>query len=517
MIRNEATKKMISALSVLELSNLIWTKRNNVYFWGTEDGNPTSVFLKTIKSLENKGYAAIVHQMDRISVNITESGKKFLSECRREDQKEELLKKMQELESATILDSSHTDSSEMVECTEPLVVEEEERPDFPSVPVPIQTEVFPKQTLQDEEVFGEEKQDDNKICVKQTVYLIDSENVGNTWLGLISRLREDDELHVFYTDKSPTLTYETVVRLLEHDYIGVVNWIKCFTGENALDFQLVTELGSMIAEKGINGIYDPYFIILSRDRGYDPVVSYWTKKGVMIKRYPSYTDIRDALNRPGGILEDDFANVDVEEDKMDQEQQNKNEHRHIKREQFQSYPAANSVFGESKKVIRGKKAVAAIDGLLKEKTWKEKLEDFFSEKVQMNDPKAAAEYLIEVSRLISVNNEEKYLRAITTQFGEQNGAVIMGEIQCNKFLRLNLSNGTIKNMKIRRKDYIMLFLRNNDFLDPDIRSIAPLLQKPSRVPMENVKRLLLRYHNGTETQTLINLIQKHLKVVKEIV
>ena len=504
----------------------------------------------------NKGYAAIVHQMDRISVNITESGKNFLLECRREDEKEECLKKIKELESKAVLNHSCAVSSEKVGCVKVPSAREEESSDPLVAPVPMQTEASPKQIFSDieddmEDVslpmppefpdkgklsvatpietspkqmfsdmedFDEEDEEEDEICIKQTVYLIDSENVGNTWLGLISRLRENDELHVFYTDKSPTLTYETVVRLLEHDYIGMVNWIKCFTGENALDFQLVTELGSMIAEKRITGLFDPYFIILSRDRGYDPVVSYWTKKGVMVKRYPAYTDIRDVLNRNNGILEDDFSNCEVdEEDVIEPTLQNKKKTPVKKNEPYMFCSPTSFLSDETKRTLRGKRAIAAIDGLLKEKTWKENLEEFFSEKVEVDDPKTAAEYLIEMSRLVSVDNEEKYLHAIATQFGDKNGTIIMDEVRNNKLLRINLSNGTIKNMKIRRKDYIMLFLKNNDFLDPDIRSIAPLLQKPSRVPMENVKRLLLRYHNGTETQALINLIQKHLKVVKEIV
>ena len=72
-------------------------------------------------------------------------------------------------------------------------------------------------------------------------YLIDSENINDVWVELLQVLEDRDEILVFYTDKSAHMGYDRIVCLMEQKR-GAVHWIKCFEGQNALDFQLVTEL-----------------------------------------------------------------------------------------------------------------------------------------------------------------------------------------------------------------------------------------------------------------------------------
>ncbi len=45
---------------------------------------------------------------------------------------------------------------------------------------------------------------------KPIVYLVDSENVNDAWIGIATNMEEDDEILVFYTDKSPHMSYEKV-------------------------------------------------------------------------------------------------------------------------------------------------------------------------------------------------------------------------------------------------------------------------------------------------------------------
>lgn len=73
------------------------------------------------------------------------------------------------------------------------------------------------------------------------IYLVDSENVGDIWVPLLVSSQEDDEVLVFYTTKSPHMNYENVRMLKETE--KEADFIKCFEGSNALDFQLVSELG----------------------------------------------------------------------------------------------------------------------------------------------------------------------------------------------------------------------------------------------------------------------------------
>lgn len=73
------------------------------------------------------------------------------------------------------------------------------------------------------------------------IYLVDSENVGDIWVPLLAASQPDEEVIVFYTQKSPHMNYENVRLLKETE--KEAEFIKCFEGSNALDFQLVTQLG----------------------------------------------------------------------------------------------------------------------------------------------------------------------------------------------------------------------------------------------------------------------------------
>ena len=78
--------------------------------------------------------------------------------------------------------------------------------------------------------------------VQRTTYLIDSENVCDAWIQLLPELKKKDRIIVFYTDYTANLAAECVSMLA--DYKGYeILWEKCFTGNNALDFQLISRLG----------------------------------------------------------------------------------------------------------------------------------------------------------------------------------------------------------------------------------------------------------------------------------
>lgn len=43
------------------------------------------------------------------------------------------------------------------------------------------------------------------------IFMIDSENVGASWIQLLPALSEEDQIFVFYTDKSPYVSYENML------------------------------------------------------------------------------------------------------------------------------------------------------------------------------------------------------------------------------------------------------------------------------------------------------------------
>lgn len=109
------------------------------------------------------------------------------------------------------------------------------------------------------------------------VYLVDSENIGASWSQLLVSMSKEDRMYVFYTDKSPYISYENLLQVIAHCEIPV--FLKCYEGKNALDFQLVSELGFKLCQ-------DPTaeFIIVSDDYGYDAAVRYWSERKYNVRR-----------------------------------------------------------------------------------------------------------------------------------------------------------------------------------------------------------------------------------------
>ena len=130
-------------------------------------------------------------------------------------------------------------------------------------------------------------------------YLIDSENVGDFWIPLLELPAEQAELVVFYTKNSPHMSYDSLIKLKESD--RKVTFIKCYEGTNALDFQLCSELGFLIA---MNEEDD--FIIVTNDTGYDAAVKYWRRKEYSVKRIAG-KDSRTGSRRRGNPVRLDVA------------------------------------------------------------------------------------------------------------------------------------------------------------------------------------------------------------------
>lgn len=113
---------------------------------------------------------------------------------------------------------------------------------------------------------------------QRNLYLVDSENVGNSWVDIIHNLKGSDKIYVFYTSKSAHLEISQVHMI--KDKLDKVEFIECNNGsKNALDFQLVSLMGSMIAtaQKTI-------YTIVSNDTGFNSLIHFWHKRGVKVER-----------------------------------------------------------------------------------------------------------------------------------------------------------------------------------------------------------------------------------------
>lgn len=112
---------------------------------------------------------------------------------------------------------------------------------------------------------------------KIPAYLIDSENVGSTWVDLL-QADEKFDLYICVTENAKSLNF-TLLKELTGDTRHKINIIECQPGKNSLDFYLSSYIGYLIG-KGKHSAY----VVVSQDTGYDHVIEYWCSQGYDVKR-----------------------------------------------------------------------------------------------------------------------------------------------------------------------------------------------------------------------------------------
>ncbi len=106
-------------------------------------------------------------------------------------------------------------------------------------------------------------------------YYIDSENVGDSWIELLQK-DPDSRFLIFYTGHSPRIDYSHAISLMNAE--KKPKFIRCYEGNNGLDFQLVSYLGYQLC------LGEKDAVIVSDDTGFDTVISFWTERGMSISR-----------------------------------------------------------------------------------------------------------------------------------------------------------------------------------------------------------------------------------------
>ncbi len=100
-------------------------------------------------------------------------------------------------------------------------------------------------------------------------FLIDFENVKSKGLTGIEVLTPEDKVIIFYSENSDTISFDMHRKVLTCK--ADIEYLKVRVGgKNALDFQLSTLLGYILAK----GQYDSIFII-SGDKGFDKLHDFW--------------------------------------------------------------------------------------------------------------------------------------------------------------------------------------------------------------------------------------------------
>ncbi len=100
-------------------------------------------------------------------------------------------------------------------------------------------------------------------------YLVDFENVKSKGLVGIDRLDSEDNVIIFYSENSDTISFEMHCLVMKAK--ANIEYMKVRVGgKNALDFQLSTLLGYIVA-KGNNS----HVFVISGDKGFDKLHDFW--------------------------------------------------------------------------------------------------------------------------------------------------------------------------------------------------------------------------------------------------
>lgn len=110
-------------------------------------------------------------------------------------------------------------------------------------------------------------------------FLVDIENVGRTFLQGIERLTADDVIIICNNRMVKSEFGPSIIEGLASTKATVEKFYISSSVKNAMDFELVMELGYLIA---LNGNTAEYYVV-SNDRGFDIVNDYLENKGLRTK------------------------------------------------------------------------------------------------------------------------------------------------------------------------------------------------------------------------------------------
>ena len=113
--------------------------------------------------------------------------------------------------------------------------------------------------------------------VRGRIYLVDFENTASNIFLTVDKLRDVDELYLFYTAASERVNIELIIALKNSP--AKVKLVRCENGSpNALDFQLSCYLGLLIGTRGSSVDY----IVVSDDNGYRKIRGLASNFGVHV-------------------------------------------------------------------------------------------------------------------------------------------------------------------------------------------------------------------------------------------
>lgn len=119
--------------------------------------------------------------------------------------------------------------------------------------------------------------------LKKTILFVDYENIQNIDLSVIQE--QEIEIKIFVGQAQNKIPIELVQ--VTQKFGQKVEWIKIEgSGSNALDFHIAFYLGRFSKSIG-----EGSFLILSKDKGFDPLIKYINKSKVNCQRIQSLLEL----------------------------------------------------------------------------------------------------------------------------------------------------------------------------------------------------------------------------------
>lgn len=325
-------------------------------------------------------------------------------------------------------------------------------------------------------------------------WLVDSENTADRWVCdmLFNKETKRDKVTVFYTKNTCNMKYETV-KLLRETRRPKIEWIECFTGSNALDFQLVSQLGVYI---GSHPKYE--YIILSNDTGYDAVIKYWRKQGIRIVR----------LNTAAIRTQAEKADRSKNGGKPGKNEKNRGKIKRGKEEE--PVKKSNGASKEQAAEISLERIPEISTVTELQKQLKEKLKDACGE-----DEKLPG-YVMELAKSVSIKNKSMLNTACCALFGQIEGGSVYRCIKENEEFHDLLRAQHLSSRKDRASSYITLILELSGYEAEDIEKLVEIGYKAPKNNLSNLNRFLVKTLGQEEGVNFYHIIKPHLAVLRKL-
>lgn len=298
------------------------------------------------------------------------------------------------------------------------------------------------------------------------IYLIDSENVNDAWVDLLPVLECGERIIVFYTDKSPHMCYQNVIALLQNE--REIQFIKCFEGNNALDFQLVSELGYMLRDMA-----ECEYIIVSNDTGFDAIVKYWKKRGQKVSRIKGKECHIIAAKCNAGDMSE--AVIDTVQEKETYEEVDEPE------------------------IPDGTEALMEI-----------------LERNDSENPAEDASCVMNILKVISLRKMALFHNALTCMFEQKLGDEMYSYIKEHRDFYMTCRGTYISKKKERERYYISLILERNGLPSEAAPDLHKLLYSVPKKDLKSLNNAILKEYGRTQGAMYYAVLKKHLKVIGKL-